>query len=146
MWAIKGIKKTNVSIADFLKKANVDIEYTIETVFKKDSLDMDENDREQLVHKIKETNVTEILITHGTFTMEDTAKYIGKLNLGKTTVLTGSFILGSSANTDVPFNLGYAISSLQFLKSGIYVAMNGKIFLWNNVSENLETNKFERNE
>ncbi|MFB9053562.1 asparaginase domain-containing protein [Formosa undariae] len=142
----KAINKTNVSIADFLESANVDFEYTIESVFKKDSRAIKDDDREQLVRKIEETNASKILITHGTFTMEDTAKYIGKLNLKKTIVLVGSIILGSSANTDAPFNLGYAISSLQFLKPNVYIAMNGQIFLWNNVSKNLETNKFEHNE
>lgn len=142
----KGINKTNVSIADFLKRANVDLEYTIESVCKQDSRDINENDLKMLVSRIKESNATKILITHGTFTMENTAKYIGKLNLDKTIVLVGSFILGSSENTDAQFNLGYAISSIQFLKPDVYIAMNGKVFHWNNVSKNLETNKFEPNE
>ena len=142
----KGIKKTNISIGDFLDRANVDFEYNIEGVFKKDSRALTDDDRSLLVSKIKETNATKVLITHGTFTMEDTAKYIGKLNLNKTIVLVGSFILGSSADTDAPFNLGYAISSLQLLKPDVYIAMNGQIFNWNNVSKNLETNKFERND
>ncbi len=141
-----GIKKSNISIADFLKSANIGFEYTVERICKKDSRAIDENDRELLVNKIKETNATKILITHGTFTMEDTGKYIGKLNLGKTIVLVGSFILGTSKNTDASFNLGYAICSLQFLKPDVYIAMNGKIFLWNNVFKNLETNKFECND
>ena len=76
--------------------------------------------------------------------MEDTATYLGNLNLNKTIVLTGSFVLGSSTKTDAPFNLGYAISSLQFLKPDVYVAMNGEIFHWSNVTKNLKTNKFER--
>lgn len=142
----KGIKDSNVSIEGFLKSANVDFDFTIEGVFKKDSRALTDDDRKLLVSKIKAANATKILITHGTFTMEDTAKYIGKLNLNKTIVLVGSFILGSSADTDAPFNLGYAISSLQLLKPDVYIAMNGQIFLWNNVSKNLETNKFERNE
>lgn len=142
----KEIKKTNVSIADFLKTANVEFQYNIESVFKKDSRDINDDDRELLRLKIEETKTRKILITHGTFTMAATAKYLGKLNLEKIIVLVGSFILGSSEKTDAPFNLGYAISSLQFLNPGVYIAMNGKIFLWNNVSKNLETNKFERNE
>lgn len=142
----KAINKTNVSIADFLESANVDFEHTIESVFKKDSRAIKDNDREQLARKIEETNASKILITHGTFTMEDTAKYLGKLKLNKTIVLVGSFILGSSENTDAPFNLGYAISSLQFLMPGVYIAMNGQVFDGNNVSKNLETNRFERNE
>jgi L-asparaginase len=141
-----GITKSNVVIEDFLNRANVDFEYDIESVFKKDSRAIDENDLNMLVSKIKETNATNILITHGTFTMEDTAKHIGKLNLGKTIVLVGSFILGSSENTDAPFNLGYAICSLKFLKPDVYIAMNGQVFHWNNVFKNLETNKFGRNE
>ena len=142
----KGIKKTNISIGDFLDRANVDFEYDIESIFKKDSRAINENDLKLLVSKVREANAKKILITHGTFTMEDTAKYIGKLNLGKTIVLVGSFILGASENTDAPFNLGYAISSLQFLKPDVYIAMNGQLFHWNNVSKNVEANKFERNE
>ena len=142
----KGITQSNVTIQGFLEKANVDFDYTIESVFKKDSRAITDEDRAQLICKIKESAATKILITHGTFTMEDTAKYIGKLNLNKTIVMVGSFILGSSAETDAPFNLGYALSSLQLLKPDVYIAMNGKIFNWNNVSKNLETNKFERND
>tara|TARA_B100001179_G_scaffold231003_1_gene219871 strand:+ start:3116 stop:3601 length:486 start_codon:yes stop_codon:yes gene_type:complete len=142
----QGVTQSNITIQGFLEKANIDFDYTIESVFKKDSRAINENDRKLLVCKIKESTATKILITHGTFTMEDTAKYIGRLNLKKTIVLVGSFILGSSENTDAPFNLGYAISSLQLLKPDVYIAMNGQIFLWNNVSKNLETNKFERNE
>ena len=141
-----GITESNISIKAFLNNANVDFKYNIESVFKKDSRAIDENDRKLLVSKIVESNATKILITHGTFTMEDTAKYIGRLNLKKTIVLVGSFILGSSENTDAPFNLGYAISSLQLLKPDVYITMNGQFFLWNNVSKNLETNKFEHNE
>ncbi|WP_298350549.1 asparaginase domain-containing protein [uncultured Dokdonia sp.] len=141
-----GITSSNVGIEDFLNKANIDFEYTIENVFKKDSRAITDDDRKLLTSKIKEVNATKILITHGTFTMEDTANYIGKLNLNKTIVLVGSFILGSSADTDAPFNLGYAISSLQLLKPDVYIAMNGQIFNWNNVFKNLETNKFEHNE
>jgi len=139
-----GIVDSNISIKDFLTNANIGFDYTIENVFKKDSRSITDEDRELLVRKIKETNATKILITHGTFTMEDTAKYIGKLNLNKTIVLVGAFILGSSADTDAPFNLGYAICSVQFLKPDVYVAMNGTIFHWENVTKNLETNKFEQ--
>jgi L-asparaginase len=142
----KGNKKTNISIGDFLDRANVGFEYDIESIFKKDSRAIDEDDLKLLVSKVREANSKKILITHGTFTMEATAKYLGKLNLGKTIILVGSFILGSSENTDAPFNLGYAISSMQFLKPDVYIAMNGQVFHWKNVSKNFEANKFERNE
>ena len=141
-----GITESNVTIKGFLNSANIDFEYSIESVFKKDSRAITESDRELLANKVKASKATKILITHGTFTMEDTAKYIGQLNLNKTIVLVGSFILGSSESTDAPFNLGYAISSLQFLKQDVYVAMNGQVFHWSKVTKNLELNKFERNE
>lgn len=131
------------SIEDFLKSANVSFKYTIENIFEKDSRFITHDDRKFLVERIKACKSKQVLITHGTFTIEDTAEHIGKLNLSKTIVLVGSFILGSSKNTDAPFNLGYAICSLQFLKPDVYVAMNGRIFHWSNVTKNLKTNKFE---
>ncbi len=142
----KDITKSNVTIKDFLLNANVNLEFTIENIFRKDSRAIDEDDLKILAKKVKSSKASKILITHGTYTMEDTAKYIGKLNLNKTIVLVGSFILGSSAETDAPFNLGYAICSLQFLKPDVYVAMNGQVFHWTNVRKNIVLNKFERND
>ncbi|WP_373519550.1 asparaginase domain-containing protein [Pricia sp.] len=138
------LKSCQVLLEDFLSSANVSFSFTIENAFKKDSRSISPEDRKILADKIKFSEANKILITHGTFTMEDTAKYLGRHKLKKIIVLTGSFVLGSSANTDAPFNLGYAISSLRFLKPDVYVAMNGEIFHWNNVTKNLETNKFER--
>ncbi len=134
-----------IAINDFLKKANVGFEYIIERVFEKDSREITNEDRRLLASKIETTDATKILITHGTYTMEDTAKYLGELYLNKTIVLVGSFISGSSLKTDAPFNIGYAISSLQHLKPDVYIAMNGQVFNWKNVTKNLRTNKFERN-
>lgn len=134
---------TKISIRDFLESANVSFSFTIEEVFQKDSRSITLVDREYLIERIQASKAQKILITHGTFTMEGTAEHIGKLNLNKTIILVGSFILGSSRKTDAPFNLGYAICALQFLKPDVYVAMNGRIFHWSNVAKNLKTNKFE---
>ena len=137
-------QKSKISIEDFFRSANVSFSYSVESVLNKDSRSITDEDRQLLVDKIKATSEKKIVLTHGTFTMEDTAKYIGKLNLKKTIVLVGSFVLGTSIGTDAPFNLGYAICSVQILKPGVYVAMNGTIFHWKNVTKNLETNKFEQ--
>ncbi|MDO6818462.1 asparaginase domain-containing protein [Zobellia sp. 1_MG-2023] len=137
-------QESKISIEDFFRSANVSFSYSIENVLNKDSRSMTDKDRQLLVDKIEATSAEKIILTHGTFTMEDTAKYIGKLNLNKTIVLVGSFVLGTSNGTDAPFNLGYAICSVQFLKPDVYVAMNGTIFHWKNVTKNLETNKFEQ--
>jgi len=143
--AEKNINQENkTSIEDFIRSANVSFPYVIENVLDKDSRFITDDDRELLIDKIKASSSEKIILTHGTFTMEDTAKHIGKLNLKKTIVLVGSFVLGSSEGTDAPFNLGYAICSVQFLKPDVYVAMNGTIFHWKNVTKNLETNKFEQ--
>ena len=140
---INGHHDGTTSIKKLLEAANVSFQYTIEEVLRVDSRAITDTDREHLANKIKATQSNKILITHGTFTMEDTAKYIGNLNLKKTIVLTGSFILGSHVQTDASFNLGYAISSLQFLKPDVYVAMNGKVFHWKDVTKNLESKKFQ---
>ena len=144
-YAVKANESINgiVSIRNFLEIANVSFPFAIQEVFKKDSRFISQDDRKNLAAEIRAANSDKILITHGTYTMEETATYLGNLKLNKTIVLTGSFVLGSSTKTDAPFNLGYAISSLQFLKPDVYVAMNGEIFHWSNVTKNLETNKFE---
>lgn len=136
-------KNTKVSIRDFLETANVSFPFTIEKAFKKDSRFISNDDRKYLVEKIKASETNRILITHGTFTIENTAKYIGNHYLNKTIVLGGSFILGTSKNTDAFFNLGYAIGSLQFLRPDVYVAMNGKIFHCKDVTKNIKMNRFE---
>jgi L-asparaginase len=136
-------KDTKIFIRNFLQSANVSFPFTIEGVFCKDSRTITFEEREYLIERIKASRAQQILITHGTFTMKETAKHIADGKINKTIVLTGSFILGSSQNTDAPFNLGYAICALQFLKPDVYVAMNGRIFHWSNVTKNLNTNKFE---
>jgi len=137
------LEQSKITIQEFLDSANVSFPYIIEKAFAKDSRSITDEDRIFLLKKIKASDAEKFLITHGTFTMEDTAVYLGNKGLKKTVVLVGSFILGNSKNTDAPFNLGYAICALQFLKPGVYVAMNGRIFHWSNVTKNLEFIRFE---
>jgi len=132
-----------VSLRNFLKAANVSFPYSIEEVFRKDSRSITGKERDYLVERILASKASKILLSHGTFTMEETAKHIAERKIDKTIVLTGSFILGSSQTTDAPFNLGYALCALQFLQPDVYVAMNGRIFHWSNVTKNLKNNKFE---
>jgi len=136
------LEQSKITIREFLESANVSFPYIIEKAFAKDSRSITDEDRMFLLKKIKASNAEKILITHGTFTMEDTAFYLGNKGLEKTIVLVGSFIIGNSKDTDASFNLGFAISSLQFLKPDVYIAMNGKIFHWNDVTKNTDTNKF----
>lgn len=107
-----------------------DAEFT--TVCMKDSRELKREDLENILKTIEESQHDKILITHGTYTMPDTARFL-KANLKRTNqtiVLTASAIpIAGFAPSDGPFNLGYAISKLEDLSPGVYVAINGKIFL-----------------
>ncbi|MGS2741667.1 asparaginase domain-containing protein [Sinomicrobium sp. M5D2P17] len=138
----ENINNPEKNIKSFLEIANVDFEYHIDDAFNKDSRFVNDKDRELLKNMVKSSKEDQILITHGTYTMEQTARYLGLLNLNKTIVLTGAFVLGFLKNTDAPFNLGYAIAALQFLGKGVYVAMHGKVFGWDDIYKNLEENRF----
>lgn len=134
---------TTVAIDDILSNARVALKYTIEKILNKDSRFINDDDRELIAEKIKSNDSDKILLTHGTITMVETAQLLGRLALNKTIVLTGAFILGTKKNTDAPFNLGFALSALQILEPGVYIAMNGTIFNWDNVKKNNQNNRFE---
>ena len=140
------IDRTKRSIEDHFIDANVDFDYSIECICDKDSRLLNKGDRQKLLDKILRTKTSKILITHGTFTMQNTAEFLGTKQLQKTIVLVGSFVLGNHINSDAAFNLGFALSAVQFLPLNVYVAMHGKVFIWNNVSKNIAANKFESNE
>lgn len=131
-------------IPKFLDTAKISFEYTLDKVFSKDSRFITSEDRKLIRDKINGAREEKILITHGTLTMVETAIYLGELNLNKTIVLVGSFVLGTLKNTDAPFNLGFALSALSNLGVGVYIAMHGTVFGWNEVVKNQELNRFER--
>lgn len=132
-----------LAVEDFFKTANVSFNYKIESVLNKDSRFITDKDREFLSGKIKSSTADKILVTHGTFTMVETGKFLANHQIDKTIVLTGSFILGTEAYTDAPFNLGFAISAVESLGDGVYIAMNGIVFNWDNVRKNHQANRFE---
>ena len=133
-----------IAISDFLEAANVSFQYTVDSAFQKDSRFITREDRIELAEKVATSDNAKILISHGTLTMAETAKFLGKLGLDKTIVLVGALILGTKKNTDAPFNLGYAIHALQVLNQGVYIAMNGEVFSWDNVTKNIKKNRFEK--
>jgi len=136
--------KNTISIEDFLNSAIVSSPYSLERVFQKDSRFITDEDRLRLAERITAASSNQILVTHGTLTMAETAKYLGKLGLEKTIVLVGALKLGTDEDSDASFNLGFAFGVLDFLEYGVYVAMNGKVFTWDNVRKNLESNQFEK--
>ena len=136
-------KNQKTIIPDLLKKSKISLDYDVEEVCFKDSRFVNDSDRKVLLKKCKECPEDKIVITHGTMTMPLTSKYLGKNKLSKTIVLLGSAIPGNKENSDALFNIGLAFASVQLLPHGVYVTMNGKIFLWNNVKKNLDTGYFE---
>lgn len=129
-------------IVDILRAANVGIDYDVETVLRKDSLDMTDEDRGLLVRRVQDEPCERILITHGTDTMIDTARELEGV-VGKTIVLVGSLSPAQFKNSDAEFNIGFALAAVQVLPAGIYIAMNGIIFEPEKVRKNRERNRFE---
>lgn len=130
-------------VPGLLKQARIPPDCRIEEVCFKDSRFFDDKDLELLLDKCKKCREQKIVITHGTRTMTDTARYLGGRKLPKTIVLTGSMILGDEKNSDALFNLGAALTAAQLLPPNVYIAMNGKIFLWDNVRKNTNAGCFE---
>lgn len=130
-------------IEEILGEANVTFDYRVQSVLKKDSLDLTDADRAIIRQAVQESTCDRILVTHGTDTMIQTALALRGLQ-GKTVVLTGSMQPARFRNTDAGFNVGFAIGALQSLSPGIYIAMNGRIFAPEGLHKNREKHRFEQ--
>jgi L-asparaginase len=129
-------------IDSVLREANVVFQYEVESLLRKDSLELDDEDREMILRRVEEDQATRILITHGTDTMAETGQALAGVE-GKTIVLTGAMQPAAFKNTDAHFNMGFALAALQTLPAGVYLAMNGVIFDPHGVGKNMESNRFE---
>ena len=130
-------------IFEMLKLGRCKIEVDIRTLMMIDSLSMTDSDREIILENCKKTEEDEIVITHGPDTMSKTAKILGKAIKNKTVILTGAMIPYKFGSSDGLFNLGSALAFAQALSHGVYIAMNGKYFTWDNVRKNKQTGEFE---
>lgn len=109
-----------------------------------DSLDMVDESRRKVLEACRNSSENQIIITHGTDTMADTAKCLGEAKLDKVIVLTGAMIPYSITGSDAVFNLGCSITAIQLLTSGVYIVMNGRVFSWGNVCKNRQKGIFEK--
>ena len=134
---------TESHIPDILKQARYNAPYEMEQLMLKDSLEMSESDRVKILDACQQTECTRIMITHGTDTMVDTARFLSKSLEDKTIVLTGAMIPYVFKTSDALFNLGSALSATQVLYPGIYIAMNGQAFKADNVVKNRQLGMFE---
>ncbi len=133
----------NTHLPEMLSLGRSQLDVDIHTLMMKDSLEMTLEDRQFIVESCIKSGENKILITHGTDTMVETATLLAKEINDKTIVLTGAMIPYKFGSSDGLFNLGSALSFLQAMPFGIYIAMNGNIFNWNNVKKNKSLGLFE---
>ncbi len=130
-------------IPEMLALGRCRLDVKVRTVMMTDSQDMTGADRAAVSLQCQRSVETMIVITHGTDTMVDTARTLAKDVSDKTIVLTGAMIPYAFGSSDGLFNLGSALSFVQVLPAGVYVAMNGRCFAWDNVRKNRELGVFE---
>lgn len=130
-------------LRDMLKLGRCLLDVEIRTLMMIDSLDMDDEDREVILGQCRKSDRDRIVITHGTDTMETTARLLGENITDKTIVLTGAMIPYAFGSSDGLFNLGSSLAFAQSLPAGVYVAMNGRCFRWDNVRKNRDAGVFE---
>jgi len=130
-------------LPEMLKLGRCRAEVDIRTLMMIDSLDMTEQDRLIIADQCIRAEEKQLIITHGTDTMAETARFLAARVSGKTIVLTGAMIPYKFGSSDGLFNLGSAMAFVQTLPSGVYVAMNGRYFSWDNVRKNRQTGQFE---
>lgn len=130
------------TVPHVFREAGVGLEWRLESVFRKDSLEITDEDRSVIRRACEEADETRILITHGTDTMCATAEQLIGIS-GKTIVLTGALAPARFRVTDAVFNLGLALGAVQSKPPGVYIAMNGEVFNAGGVWKNRGAGRFE---
>jgi L-asparaginase len=125
--ALSAYQIVESGIPDLLREARVALPHRVEEVCRKDSLELTDADRAEILRRVSAAAEARIVITHGTDTMTETARALAGLS-GKTIVLTGALSPARFAETDAPFNLGMAIATAQVAPPGVYIAMSGQVF------------------
>jgi L-asparaginase len=130
-------------VREMLRLARCGLDVEVRTLMMIDSTEMTDLDRELLLKSCAESSEDRIVISHGTDTMAETARFLGERIRDKTIVLTGAVVPYTFGSSDGLFNLGSALAYAQALPPGVYVAMNGRCFDWDNVRKNRSTARFE---
>jgi L-asparaginase len=133
-------------LPEVIKRARITVPVELEVVSLLDSLDMQDADRQNVLAACQAASEKAIVIVHGTDTMRETAEVLGAATgtSDKTIVFTGAMIPYEIANSDALFNFGFACGVAQVLPPGVYVAMNGTIFTWDNVTKNKAAGVFQQ--
>ncbi len=128
--------------AQILAAMNVNFEYEVIEICRKDSLELTDQDREKLKTTIESSDASHVLITHGTDTMVDSANHIGA-QTGKTITFTGAMQPAAFSNTDAVFNIGTAVGAFSVAQPGTYIAMSGQVYPAGDVFKNYDSRRFE---
>jgi len=119
------------------------LDIKVRTLMLIDSLDITEADQDIIVKSCINAKEDRLVITHGTSNMEKTAQILGTQIKNKTIVLTGAMVPYTFSRSDALFNMGTALAFVQTLPHGVYIAMNGKYYMWDNVTKNTQLGIFE---
>ena len=130
-------------LKQMLEQGRSQLNVDIRSLMMIDSLDMTDQDRQIVLTHCQKSNSDRIVITHGTDTMVDTARLLADHIKDKTIILTGAMIPIVFGSSDGLFNMGAALAYVQTLSHGVYVAMNGQYFNWDNVKKNKARGRFE---
>ena len=131
------------AVIKMLDEMPVHFDFQVTSLLKKDSLEMDDADREVIRKAVLECDQEYIVITHGTDTMPETARALNGIE-DKVVVLTGALAPAIFRDTDALFNVGCALTAVQASEPGVYIAMNGILFDGMNVRKDVENERFEK--
>lgn len=130
-------------LPDILRQVRVTVPVNVETNQLIDSLHMMPQDRLRILAACQDAPEEQLIVTHGTDTIVETARLLGEAQLPKTIVLTGAMIPYTVFGSDSLFNLGSSVAAVQMLPHGVYIVMNGRVFDWDNVRKNRGNGTFE---
>ena len=129
-------------LSEMLKLGRCRLNLEIRTLMMIDSLEMTEADRLIIADNCRAVPEDRIVVTHGTDTMVETARFLAERVEGKTIVLTGAMIPYKFGSSDGMFNLGSSLAFVQTLPPGVYISMNGRCFPWNRVRKDKRIGEF----
>lgn len=127
-----------------LEKVNPNFEYEIISLLRKDSLEINEDDREQILQACKESSSDKIIVTHGTDTMIETGQKLAEIK-DKTIVITGAMRPEKFSDSDAMFNVGMAVAAVETIPHGVYLVMHGRIYDCQKVKRDMRTGQFIEN-
>ncbi|HTH72033.1 MAG TPA: asparaginase domain-containing protein [Candidatus Pristimantibacillus sp.] len=132
---------TMPAVKRILSRVSPIFNYTVKTVLRKDSTEITDKDRQNILAACISAAADKIIVTHGTDTMIETAEVLARVP-DKVIILTGAMRPEKFSDSDAPFNVGVAIGALQVLRPGVYVAMNGRVYSWDKIARDHTTGQF----